>query len=105
MSREELLVLRKSLTEPLEKNWIIASSSPGEAPVLFIKKSRGGLSFCVDYCAFNVITAGDSYPLPLVRDTLQVVGRVTYLSRIDLRTAFHRLRKASGDEWKNALRT
>ncbi|KAI1003451.1 hypothetical protein K3495_g4754 [Podosphaera aphanis] len=43
MSREELLVLRKPLTELLDKNWIRASSSPGGAPVLFIKKPGGGL--------------------------------------------------------------
>ncbi|KAI1006416.1 hypothetical protein K3495_g1806 [Podosphaera aphanis] len=42
MSREELLVLRKTLTELLDKNWIRASSSPGGAPVLFVKKPNGG---------------------------------------------------------------
>ncbi|KAI0991572.1 hypothetical protein K3495_g16615 [Podosphaera aphanis] len=42
MSREELLVLRKTLTELIDKNWIRASSSPGGAPVLFIKKPGGG---------------------------------------------------------------
>ena len=38
MSRDELLVLRKTLTELLKKNWIAPSSSPGGAPVPFIKK-------------------------------------------------------------------
>ncbi|KAI0994936.1 hypothetical protein K3495_g13245 [Podosphaera aphanis] len=44
MSREELLVLRKTLTELQDKNWIRVSSSPGGAPVLFIKKPGGGLT-------------------------------------------------------------
>lgn len=55
MSRDELLVLRKTLSELLNKNWIRASSSPGGAPVLFTKKPGGGLRFCVDYRALNAI--------------------------------------------------
>ncbi|POS81935.1 hypothetical protein EPUL_005965, partial [Erysiphe pulchra] len=105
MSREELLVLRKTLTELLDKNWIRASSSPGGAPVLFIKKPGGGLRFCVDYRALNSITERDRYPLPLIRETLRMVSRAKWLSKVDVRSAFHRLRVAKGDEWKTAFRT
>ena len=49
MSREELLVLRKTLTELLEKGWIRPSNSAAAAPVLFAKKQSGGLRFCGDY--------------------------------------------------------
>ena len=42
MSRDELLVLRKTLTELLDKNYIRASSSPAGAPVLFVRKPGGG---------------------------------------------------------------
>ena len=38
MSREELKVLKKYLTENLNKGFIRASSSPAAAPVLFVKK-------------------------------------------------------------------
>ena len=70
MSREELLLLRKTLTEYLDKNFIRASSSSAAAPILFAKKPGGGLRFCVDYRALNVITRKDRYPLPLIRETL-----------------------------------
>lgn len=59
MSRDELLVLRKTLTELMDKNWIRASSSPGGAPVLFIRKPQGGLRFCLDYRALNAVTERD----------------------------------------------
>jgi len=49
MSREELLVLRKTLTELLDKNFIRVSKSSAGAPVLFTRKPGGGLRFCVDY--------------------------------------------------------
>ncbi|KAI0992462.1 hypothetical protein K3495_g15723, partial [Podosphaera aphanis] len=42
MSREELLVLRKTLTELLEKGWIRPSCSQAAAPVLFARKPNGG---------------------------------------------------------------
>jgi hypothetical protein len=49
MSREELLVLRKTLTDYMDKGWIRASNSPAAAPVLFVKKPGGGIRMCVDY--------------------------------------------------------
>ncbi len=56
MSREELLLLWKTLTEYLDKNFIRASNSPAAAPILFAKKPGGGLRFYVDYRALNAIT-------------------------------------------------
>ncbi|KAI0996011.1 hypothetical protein K3495_g12171, partial [Podosphaera aphanis] len=105
MSKEELLVLRKTLTELLNKNWIRASSSPGGAPVLFIKKPGGGLRFCVDYRALNAVSERDRYPLPLIRETMRMLSGATFLTKVDVRSAFHRLRISEGDEWKTAFRT
>ena len=59
MSKEELLVLRKTLTELLDKGYIRASNSSAAAPVLFAKKPRGSLRFCVDYRRLNAITIKD----------------------------------------------
>jgi hypothetical protein len=70
MSREMLLVLRKTLTELLEKGFIRISNSPAAALILFVKKPSGGLRFCVDYRALNTISRKDRYPLPLIRETL-----------------------------------
>jgi hypothetical protein len=105
MSRDELLVLRKTLTELLDKNWIRASSSPGGAPVLFVRKPGGGLRFCVDYRALNAITLKDRYPLPLIRETLRAMSKARWFTKVDVRAAFHRIRIKEGDEWKTAFRT
>jgi hypothetical protein len=56
MSCDELLVLRKTLTEYLSKGFIRVSNSPAAAPVLFVRKPGGGLRFCVDYRGLNKIT-------------------------------------------------
>jgi hypothetical protein len=42
MSREMLLVLRKTLTELLDKGFLRVSNSPAAAPVLFVRKPGGG---------------------------------------------------------------
>ena len=63
MSQEELLVLRATLADLLDKRWIRASSSSASSPVLFARKPGGGLRFCVDYRSLNAITSEDRYPL------------------------------------------
>ena len=105
MSREELIVLRKTLTELLDKNFIRASSSSASAPVLFVRKPGGGLRFCVDYRGLNAITRKDRYPLPLINETLRSLSKAKWFTKLDVISAFHKIRVREGDEWKTAFRT
>ena len=105
MSRDELLVLRKTLTEYLDKGFIRVSNSPAAAPVLFAKKPGGGLRFCVDYRALNQLTRKDRYPLPLINETLERIGKATWFTKLDIIAAFHKIRIAEGKEWMTAFRT
>ena len=68
MSRDELLVLRKTITELMDKGFIKMSKSPAGAPVLFAKKPGGGLRFCVDYRVLNAMTRKDFGPQGKVVD-------------------------------------
>lgn len=105
MSRDELLVLRKTLLEHLDKGYIRASQSPAAAPVLFAKKPGGGLRFCVDYRGLNAITVKDRYPLPLIHETLRQIAEAKWITKLDVRAAFHRIRVKAGDEWKTSFNT
>ena len=105
MSRDELLVLRKTLTEYLDKGFIRVSNSPASAPVLFVRKPGGGLRFCVDYRGLNRITRKDRYPLPLIYETLQSIGRAKWFTKLDVIAAFHKIRIQEGHEWMTAFRT
>ena len=95
MTCDELLVLRKTLNELLDKGFIRASNSPAETPVLFVKK-EGGLRFCVDYRGLNNITRKDQYPLPLIKETLSGISKVRYFTKLDITAVFYKIRIAKG---------
>jgi len=105
MSRDELLVLRKTLTDLLDKGFIRVSNSPAAAPVLFVRKAGGGLRFCVDYRGLNKLTRKDRYPLPLIYETLRNLSQARWFTKLDVKAAFHKIRIAEGDEWLTAFRT
>jgi len=105
MSKDELLVLRKSLDDLVQKGYIRPSNSEAAAPVLFVRKPGGGLRFCCDYRALNAITKPDRYPLPLIPETLRNLTGASWLTKVDVVSAFHQIRVAKGHEHKTAFRT
>jgi hypothetical protein len=98
MSRDKLLVLRKTLTGLLDKGFIRVSSSPASAPVLFIKKPSRGLRFCVDYRGLNRLTKKDRYPLLLIYETLRNISKAKWFTKLDVIAAFYKIRVAAGDK-------
>ena len=105
MSKDQLLVLRKTLTELLDNGFIRVSNLPAAAPVIFVKKPSGGLRFCIDYCRLNKISRKDSYPTPRIDETLRTIAVAKYISKVNVISAFHRIRVKDGDEWKTAFNT
>ena len=86
------------MTELLEKGFIRASSSSVSSPVLFVSKPGGGLRFCVDYQGLNAITKKDRYLLPLIHETLRLLAKAKWLTKLDVIAAFHKIRVKEGDE-------
>jgi hypothetical protein len=75
MSRAELVVLKEWLEENMSKGFIRQSSSLFAIPLSFAKKPGGGLQFCIDYRHINSKTIQIWYPLPLIQETLNHVGK------------------------------
>ena len=75
MSRDELLILRKTLIDLLDKGFIRVSNSLVIASVLFIKKPKGGLRFCIDYRGLNRVIKKDRYLLPFIYETLRNINK------------------------------
>ena len=91
----ELLILQKTLNELLDKGFIRTSNFLIGTPVLFIKK-KGGFRFYVDYRGLNNITRKDRYPLLLIKETLSGISKVRYFTKLDIITAFYKIRITKG---------
>ena len=98
MSRDELLILRKTLIDLLDKGFIRVSNSPTAALVLFVKKPEGGLRFCIDYRGLNRVIKKDRYSLPLIYETLRNISKAKWFTKLDVIAAFYKLRILKGDE-------
>ena len=70
MSRDELLVLQKTLTDLLDKGFIQVNNSLITTPILFIKKLKRSLRFCIDYKRLNRVIKKDRYLLSFIYETL-----------------------------------
>lgn len=68
MMRDESLVLRKTLTELLVKNFTRPSGFPAGLHMLFVHKPGEDLRFRVDYRVLNLILRVERYALPLIKE-------------------------------------
>ena len=84
LSKIEQMALCEYIPENLAKGYICPSSTPGGAPVLFMKKSDGSLHLCVNYCKFNKLTQKDKYPLPLILGILDRLRTAKIFTKLDL---------------------
>ena len=98
MLRDELLVLRKTLIDLFDKGFIRVNNSPITAPVLFIKKLKGGLRFCIDYRGLNRVIKKDRYPLPFIYETLRNINKAKWFTKLNVIATFYKLRILKGDE-------
>ncbi|GKV19476.1 hypothetical protein SLEP1_g29735 [Rubroshorea leprosula] len=100
MAPPELEELRKQLKELLDAGFIRPSKAPYGAPVLFQKKHDGTLRMCIDYRALNKITVKNKYPIPLIDDLFDKLGKARWFTKLDLRSGYWQVRIADGDEAK-----
>ncbi len=75
LSPVELETLKTYIETHLKTRFICPSKSPAGAPVLFDKKPDGSLRLCVDYRGLNNLTIKNRYPLPLIGESLDRLGR------------------------------
>lgn len=79
----------EELQEMLRMDVVEKSSSPWASPIVMVKKKNSNKwRFCVDYRKLNSVTERDSYPLPLVSDTLDKLKDAKYLSSLDIKSAY-----------------
>ena len=71
----ELETLKIYIKTNLANGFMHPSKSPAGAPIFFDRKPDGSLRLCVNYWGFNNITMKIRYPLPLIGESLDRLGR------------------------------
>ena len=101
----ELLCCRKYFDDIFKKNFIRFNHFSAVSLVLFIKKSKNELRFCVDYRNLNVMTIKNRYSIFLIRETLHRLIKIKVYIKFDIIVAYNVLRIISEEKWKTVFRT
>lgn len=93
------------LEENMTQGFIRQSSSPSATPIVCAKKSDGELRCCIDYQDINSKTMKNWYPLPLVKETLNLLGKDRINTKFHVQGASNLLRVQEGAEHTLAFQT
>ena len=77
-------LITQHITSMLEADIIEPSVSPWASPVVLVKKKDGSTWFCIDYRKLNAVTKKDSYPLPHIQESLDLLGQTQDFTTLDL---------------------
>ena len=102
MSPQKIKKEEEYVTNMLAGGQIEPSDSPWSAPVT---KKDGGTRFCVDYHRLNIVTAKDSYPLPRIDDTLDMLAGKWWFSTMDLASGYWQVSLSQEARIKTAFAT
>jgi hypothetical protein len=92
MSTMQLMELKDHIQELEGKGYIHPSSSPWEAPIIFVPKKDNTQRLCIDYRALNEVTIKNKYPLHRIDDLFDQLRGACIFSKIDLRSGYHQLK-------------
>ncbi|KAI3372707.1 hypothetical protein L3Q82_023170 [Scortum barcoo] len=78
-----------AIDEMLKAGIIEPSDSPWASGVVMVNKKKSTkMRFCVDYRPLNSVTKKDSYPLPRIDESLDLVSGSSWFSSLDLRSGY-----------------
>jgi hypothetical protein len=98
ISCDKILELRRYLNENLSKDFIQVSHFQMIISVLFIKKLKEELCFCMNYQDLNVITIKNRYSLSLISETLNHLSQAKIFIKLNIISAFNWLWIKEEDE-------
>jgi len=94
----KLRVIKKYLNKYFNKGFIRPNTLLVAAPILLVRKPRGGIRIYVNYYKLNNITIKNRYPIPLIRKTLDLLSRIKYYIKLNITVIFNQLRIIPGNK-------
>ena len=98
-------VLREELDDMERRGYIEPSSSSWAAPIVYVRKPRGGWRLCVDFRRLNAVAKINVYPLPRIQDIFSALSGARYFSSLDLAKGFWQIRIDEASKEKTAFTT
>ncbi len=84
--------LKRKCTQLFKEGKVRVSSSPCVATFDMVRKSDGSIRVCIDHRAINERTVKNSFPLPSIDDLTDQMRDDTYITHLDLRSAYNQVR-------------
>ena len=98
LSRVEREKVQEFVKDQLRKGYIRPSKSPQTSPVFFVPKKDGKKRMVQDYRYLNSWMIKNNYPLPLISDLIDSIGKKKVFTKMDLRWGYNNVRIKEGDE-------
>ena len=93
----------KCLDTWLKQGIIHPSQSPYASQVVIVHKKSGEICLCIDFCALNAITVGNSFPFPQIKEALQAVKAAVWFTSFDLAQGYLQLAMDEADIHKTVF--
>ena len=103
MSRVEREEVQEFVKDQLRKGYIRPSKSPQMSLVFFVLKKNRKKKMVQDYQYLNSWTIKNNYPLLLILDLIDSIGKKKVFTKIDLQWGYNNVRIKEEDEWKAAF--
>ena len=103
LSRVEREEVQEFVKDQLRKGYIRPLKSPQTSLVFFVSKKDEKKRMVQDYQYLNSWTIKNNYPLPLILDLIDSIGKKKVFTKMDLCWGYNNVRIKKGDEWKTAF--
>lgn len=94
----ELKILKIYIKINLANSFIWPSRSSPYTPIYFVQKPDGSLWLCVDYRSLNNFIIKNQYPLSLISESLNRLGRAKRFTQLDLTSTYYQMQIKEDDK-------